>query len=244
MTQPAQHILDVCKRSAWRHGGPVDHYHRNAQRTGGVQFGPRACTARVLGDDQFNFVLFQQRQVTVQIKRPTGDHHVGLCQGHGLFGRIDQTQQIAMPGLGRKESEGLLANRQKHPRRCLGQSLNRALQIDNTAPVIAVTGTPRRALESGQRDLRSRTGGNRVAADLRGKGMGCVHDAGDTLRLQEMRQTLNATKTTHPRRQGLCHRQSGAARIAEQRIGAAFGQCAGQRRCLGGAAKNKGARHV
>lgn len=242
MIQPSHHFGHGPHHASLGQGGAVDHDHRQAQDTRRDQLGLGPHAARILGDDMADPMRAQKLLIVHGGKRPARQNHRAIWQRR-LFGRIDQPQQIVMRA-GGKSAKVLLANRQENPRRDLGQRGNRGIDINHMQPSVARLCAPFRALQANQPNPRNRAGRNGIAAHLTCKGMGCIDHCADLLGPQVIDQALYATKAANPRWQGLGDGGLGAPRIGKHRIGPNFGEGAGQRAGLAGAAKDKAARHV
>lgn len=240
MTQPCQHLRDRGHDATRRQGWSVDHNNRHAQRAGGVEFGRSPRAACVFGDDMGDFVAAQQGGIACDIKGAARDNDGGIRQGLAC-GRIDQPQQVMVLRLGGEGIKGLLSNRQEYPRRRVGQGGNRACDIRHMDPVIAAGDLPRRALQGQQLHTAGKAGINRVPAHLRGKGVGCIDNMGDTVGAQVIAQTRHAAKTADAGGQGLGHGVCGATRIGKHGVYALCCKGGGKLTCLSGSAQEEGA---
>ena len=247
MTQPAQHLghraRHLPRGLVWLRAQvrSRDQYDGQAQGLGCVNLGARTAAAGVFGDDMRDMMGAQQVQITLQGERPARDDRRRIGQRQHA-GRIDQAQQIMVPGLCGESGKVLFADGQKHPRRGLGQGGDGRCDIRNEM----ATGepTPGRALEPQQGDIGSGTGGDGVAAHLRGKRVGGIDDMGDAFRNQPGVQALDAAETANPCWQVLGSRRVGASGIGKHRVNAAHGQCPGEGAGFGCAAQQKDALHV
>ncbi len=149
-----------------------------------------------------------------------------------------------MLGFTSKRRKGLLANGKKHPGWPIRQRRNRACDILDMDPPVAVDCLPGRALKGAERHIGLTTADNRIAAHLGGKRMGSIHHMADAFGPQIAGKALGPAKTSHPRGQGLRHRVLRAPRVGEQRIGTGLGQVRRQSRGLTGAAQKEDSRHV
>lgn len=239
MIQPCHNLIDRCDHSPTSQAGAVDQNDGQADFACGGQlgFGPRATG--ILGDDQADFMLDQQRLILIHIERPARQNNRAIGQ-RWAFGGIHQPQQVVVR-FRRETRKVLFANRQEHPRRGFGQGDNRGLYAGDMLPFIAQLRRPCGALQRQQGHACEGTSLNCVAADLRGKGMGGINDRTDVFGLQIGLQPRHATKAAHPCRQRLRHGGVGASGIGKHRVAAL--QRAGQKAGFGGATKDKGARH-
>ncbi len=218
--------------------GSVDQDDGQAKTARGIQLGPRATAARVLGDDMADPVLRKQAKVTLKGERPFGNDRGRIWQGQ-LARRIDQTQQIMMLGPRRKRGKMLLADGQKDPSRGLRQGANGIVNPGNMGPKVAWTWGPKGPLQRQQGCAGLRASGNRICAHLRSEWMGGVDHMGNCMIADIGDHAINPTKAARSRRQGLGHRGVCPAGIGKRGGQARAGQQAGQLACLGRAAKKK-----
>ena len=115
---------------------------------------------------------------------------------------------------------------------CLSFSIHSAHQIDWL-----------QQFQRQQRRAGPPTGGDRVGADRRGKGVGRVDHMGDGIAPQGLDQTFGAAEAAGPRGQGLRHRPCGASGIGIKPLDPRPGQGAGQGVRLGRAAKDQDVHH-
>ena len=243
MTDPGQdrcHVMD--NQSCW-HGGTVDHDDRQAEHPRGIQFGPRAAAAGVLGDNQLDATGFQQFQIIGLGKGAARDDMLGPRQGHRADRRIDKPQQILMPGLGGEGRQILPSNCQKDAGRLLGKRRNGGGYVGDMGPGIGLVWRPGRAFKGAKRNVGQLGGGDGITAHSRGKGMGCVDQMRDVFEAKIIGKPGNAAKAADPRRQGLLHRIVGASGIGKNRVEPLGCQLAGQGRGFGRAAQKKDSCH-
>lgn len=198
MSQPVQDLRDIGQLGPLRHHRTVDHQHRKAQCTRGVQLGARSGAACVLGHNQLRPVAQHQRPVVFDRERSTRNEDVAIGQRHGL-GLIHQPQQIVVLGLSGEVQKMHTANGQKHAPSRTGQRVNRTLDIRYMLPIVTLLRDPSR---SGQRSQRSRcrnAGFDRIAAHLRGKGVGRVYDMADPMFADVTRQPLRSSEASDAR---------------------------------------------
>lgn len=241
--KPCQRHFDRCDHRAVGQGGPVDQNDRQPPLSGGDQlgFGPRA--PGILGHDNVDAVLGQQRKIICDQKRSARDKCRGVWQGQGFGRGIDKPQQVMVLRLIGEIRDMLPPYGQKHPLRRASQQRSRRRNIRDVAPVIARTSLPGGTLQRGQRRACGRTGGKDIAADLGGKGMGGVDHTANSAVLKILCQPFGPAKPPRSHRNGLGARTFDPARIGQDRGQPGLGHCGGKLAGLGGSAKNKGGAH-
>lgn len=241
--KPCQRHFDRCDQRTLGQGGPVDQNDRQPSLSGGDQFGFGPRAPGILGHDNVDAMLAQQRKILCDQKRSPRDKCCGVWQGQGFGRGIDKAQQVMVLRLIGELRDMLAPYCQKHPLRRASQQRSRRRNIRDVAPVIARPGAPCRAFQRGQRCACGRTGGDGIAADLGGKGMGGVDHTANSAVLKIPRQPLGPAKPPRPNRNGLRARAFDPARIGQDRGQPGLGHCGGKSACLGGSAKNKGGAH-
>ena len=243
MTQPRHHSRHVMSYHPRRYCGPVDQNHRQMQRPRSVKLGPRAVATGILGNDQVDAAGFQQSQIFGLAKGSARDDGFGPRQRQKAGWRVDESQQILMPGLCDEGGKHLPPYGQKYADRFFGKRRNSGGNVGDMGPVISVGGYPWRAFEGTKRNAGRRTGNDGISAHPCGKGVGRVDQMGDAFLTKIVGQTGDAAKTTDPRWQGLFNRIVGASGIGKNRINPFCRQFAGQSRGFGCAAQKKDACH-
>ena len=188
-------------------------------------------------------MALHQRAVFGFGKGATGHDHIRILQGQAVR-LIHQPQQVVMLRLRGELLKMHAADGQKHPLRRTGQRLNCGCDIRHAVPLVAGLRAPGRAGQRDQRRLGPATGRNRIAAHLRGKGVGCVDHMADPVVADVGNQPLHAAKSTNPHRQGLRTRGLYPARIGIHRRNPLRGNGFGQRIGLGRAAEDQEVGHA
>lgn len=247
MAKPAHDLVHRTQDSSVGHCGPIDHYDRQAQPAGSDQLGLGPNAAGVFGDNVGDAMLTHQGFVLCRLKRATGDNDRAPGQRQSRFGFIDQPQQIMVLGRCGKEVKVLFTNGQKHPRRTRRQGRGCSLERGHMGPVIAHARLPCGPLQCAQRYARLSTGGHRIAAHLRGKGMGGVNHMAHSFTADVVDEACNATEPAQPLGQRLGHRARGTAGIRKDGLTPGHrmrGEVPRQLRGLRGAAEKKDVLHV
>lgn len=240
MTKPAQNRSDIMGLGARGQGGPVDHDDRNAKRACGKDFGLRAAAARVLGHHAGDAMMAHQRQIARGCERPAIQHHRMIGKRRGRIGRIDQAQQIEMLGIEGKFGQMHSAHGQQDTFARPPQRGARCGNIGHMDPAIARFRLPRRTAQRNQRRSRDLRGVDGIAADLRGKGMGCIDQMADRVIADIARQPAGPAKAANAARKRLWRGPVDASgqRYRAGQSGRRHGGA--KRRGLGCAAKDQG----
>lgn len=243
MTKPRHHLIDSTCDRARRHGRSIDQDYRHTQRPRGIQLRTRAQATGVLRHDMGDAVRLHQGEIALKGKRSLCDDYCRLGQGQDDVGRIDQTQQVVMLWAHREGVDRLSTDGQKDLCWLIGQRSDRARDVGNCTPVVALRRRPGRTFERQQRNAESRTGLYRIPAHPGGKRMGGINDMSDCRLAKIGDQPLHSAEPTDPDQQGLAGGRCGASGIGKDGVDACFGQCARHLAGFGGAAQQKDTRH-
>lgn len=241
---PTHHLIDLSENGSNGQGWPIDENDRKSQNPGRLQlcFGP--CTTRILGNDMGDTVDLQKRQVIRHRKGSAVDDGASVRQGQCAFGSINKSQKIMVLRLSGETGQVQLADRQKDPRRDVGQGVDGPFHSRHRLPIIAWPGNPGRAFERAQPGAGQGAGLNRVAAHPVRERVGGVDHMRYPLGADIVGKPFHPAEPTDTGEQRLCRRVVGAASIGKDRIHPRLGQGAGQMRGFGGATKQKEARHA
>lgn len=223
-------------------GGPVDHDHRQAQGPRGVQLGARAATPGILCHDQRDAMALHQRAVLFGIERTTGNFHSAVGQGQRRVRRIDQPHKVMVLWPVGKGVKMLAPDSQKDPFPPGRQKVGGGIKVGHHGPAVAGAGFPRGPFQRDQRYAGVGTGGNGIAADVCGKGVGRVDHTPDGVVAQVLRQTCRPAEPADACGQGLGTRAGGAPGIGQDRRDARRRHGGGKLAGLGRAAKDQGPR--
>lgn len=236
---PVEDCLDVVRLGAWGQCGAVDHQHRQAQAARSDQLGLRAGSTCVLANDQVDFMVVHERGVSIRIKRAAVEDDVMVGQRRWRVGRIDQTQQVMMLGLGRESRQVQTAQSQKHAPRRPGKRHDCGRNVRDALPAIALFRRPGRAGQCQQRNTCHLRRLHGIGAHLGSEGMGGIHQMRDGVLNQIGRQPLCPAETTHAHGHRLRFGAFDPARIAEGCGQARFGQFRDKARGLERAAEDE-----
>ncbi len=243
MSEKRHNLGHAMGNAARRQSRPVDQDHRNPEASGGIQFRPRTGAAGILGDYEVHTAGFQKFPVALLRERAARDHRLGVRQRQPALRRIDQPQNVVMPGLRGEGRQVLATDGKEDASGFLGQSRDSSGEVGDMSPVIAFACLPRRALIGAKRRIRVCTGGNCIPAHLGREGMGRIHHMGYAFGAQICGKAIGTTETADAGRQGLFHGGVGAPGIGKDGINALGREVAGKLACLTGAAEKKDACH-
>ena len=242
--QPTHDRFDVMCHAARRQAWAIYQNHRYPQGSCRFQLGLSSCTARILGDNQGNAVVFKQGQILGFIERAARDDRFCLRQGQGFDRRVNKAQQIVVLRFGGERQQVLFADGQKHPLRRLRQGRDRFVNVGNQLPVVIWARPPRRAFQRTKADASRSAGRNRIAAHLGGEGVSRVNNMGDVFAAQIGREPLRPAKPANPGGQRLGNRMARAPGIGKHRLNPGRRQRTGKVGCFGGAAQQQDTAHV
>lgn len=245
MSDPVEDRSGVMKFPARRLCGPVDHDHRQAEDTGRRDLGIGPGPARVFRHDDLDPMVLHEGAICGLFEWATVHDDLGLGERQGCCGRIDEPQQVAMLRVGGEVVQVHPAHGEHDTASGLVERGDSPGHIRHPDPVIARHGPPFRPREGHQWDAGACTGGHRVMAHLRRKGMCCIDDMGDAGLGQVARQPVHPAEAAHPLRQGLAQGARNAARKGHGADQPTLGGGAGKTRGLGRACKDQEVgRHV
>lgn len=239
MIDPGQGSRDIRDLPAGRGRRAFDQHDRQAERSGGVELRFRAGPPGVPRDYQVDGVFDQQRAIAVGIERSAGHDDMMARQRRRRRGRIDETQQVPVPGPRREGFEPLPAEGEENPPRRTGQRLDRRHEIGNRRPSVSGARAP---WWSGKRyhwdaALGARSDG--IAADLRREGMRGVDQMGDALGPQMRDEPRHPAEPADAHRKRLRARCRRSPRVGERRPLALRRQGFGEPTGFGGSAENE-----
>lgn len=238
--QPIARRLNGWNRVAAGTRRPLNHDDRNRQGTRRNELGHSSVPARILGDDDVDFLPFQQCEVVLGRERPACRDDRMARQPQRYLRQIDDTDDVVVVGMGFQQSELLAADRGQHAERCRAESCDGRRDIGNAGPVIARLQLPCRAFDRNQGGSRMSASRDRIRTDLGRERMGCVDDGVDTFALDVGGQARNAAKTSRTSIEGRGLGVLRAPGIRERRVELwPFRKEAGEGVCLGGTAEQE-----
>lgn len=240
---PVENGLDVMRGITGGQGGPVDHQHRQAKLARGDQFGLCPAAACILGDDEINAVRAHQGFVGGRIKRAAIKDDVVIGQRRRGCRGIDKAQEVVMLGLGGESGQMHAPKRQKDAAGRAGERGDGSLDIGDSLPAIARLQRPGGAGERQKRCAGLLRGPGRIGAHPGRERMGGIHQMGDGVSLQVIRQPADPTKAAHTHGHRLGFGPRNPACIAERRGKALRRELCHEARGLDRAAKDKDIRH-
>ena len=203
MSQPIEHRWNVVDLVPWGWQRPVDHQDRNAQRPCRSDLGVSASPAGVLRDHKLYPAALHQPLIRGGIEGSSIQDHFGIRKRKRLGRWVDETQEVAVLGIGRKVSKMHAPHRQHDPLARPIQRSNSACDVRDVLPIVACDGRPSGAGERCQWNASLCTGDNGISAHLHRKRVRCVDHMGNLVRLKILHQPRHAPKTPYALRQGL-----------------------------------------
>ncbi len=202
MRQPVQNLRDIRQLGPLRQGRPVYHQNRQAQRPCGIQLGPRAGAARILGYNQLRTVTFHQGPIIFNRERAPRNDHITIRERQSVR-IVHQPQKIVMLRLGCEVMKMHAANCQEDAAGWTRQRFDCAFNIRYVLPVVPVLRDPGRPGQSSQGRCDPRTGFHRISAHLRRKGMGRINNMADVVLADVPNQPLCTAKPAYAHGHGL-----------------------------------------
>lgn len=236
---PGDRVVHAVDLLPLRQAGAVDHEDRNIKPARGLQLGPRAGAAGVLGNDQPNPVFQQQGAISLHVKRAFGNDNVVMWQGRRTARRVDQPQQVVVLRLLGKARNFFPTNGQKDPLRVGIECGDRAFHVRRVNPGVAGMGLPRRPGEREQRSREARRRKDRVLAHRFREGMGRVDDMRHPRLSDIVGQPIGPAEPANPCRDRQRLGQFGAPGIGVDRLQAGIGDRMGQKAGFGRPAEDK-----
>ncbi len=202
MRQPVQDLRDIRQLGPLRQGRPVYHQNRQPQRPCGIQFGPRACAARILGYNQLRTVTFHQGPILFNRERASRNDHISIRERQSVR-IVHQPQKIVMLRLGCEVMKMHAANCQEDAAGWTRQRFDCTVNIPYVLPVVSSLRDPGRPRQRGQWHRGLSAGFHRMTAHLRGKGMGRIDNVADAVLADVLHQPLCTTKPANAHGHGL-----------------------------------------
>lgn len=219
--------------------GAVDHYDGQAQSPGSGEFRVGCRATSILGHDDLDFVQLHQQQISGFGERPAIHDNVGVRQGQLSLGRVDQTQQIVVLGVGREVGQ-MHPTHGQHDVLCWPvQCIDGTCDVGHMGPVIASYSAPFFTGECGEWNACDAATFDCIDAHLAGEGVRGVDHLGDVVIFDINGQPVCTAKSPDPLGQGLADGPVYASREGHSSLDAAI--CTGARESGGlrGAAQNQ-----
>jgi hypothetical protein len=233
---------DVDRR---RQGRAVDQHHRQAEFAGRDQLGGGPMTAAVLADQQFDPVLPQQRELTLECERSTGTQQ-RVSWGQREVRWIDGPHDVVVPVIC-GEGGKIAAPRGEQDGAAGGEPLvvpchecRSVRDRGHPVPAVAVHGRPPGPAQHQQRDPDPGARGDRVLGDPGRERVGGIDDGANVFGGQVTGQAVDPAETADPH---LAGRQPRFIPVARQRRDdgdlAPGLQAVGEGTCLTGTAQHQ-----
>ncbi len=211
MSKPVENLLYRMRLKPRGRRRPLDEDNRKRQRPCRRQFGIRAGTAGIPAHEQIDVVGAHQGKIALAGERAAIDNHLTIGKRQRALQRIEKAQQVIVLPIGCKRGQMGASDRQHNASAPYAQGGDRAGDVRHTGPVIPLLCAPgcARKRYKGHTGLRRR--GHRVGAHPNRKGVRCIHQVGDLLRLKVIRQALDTAKSTDAPGHRLGRRAGGAS---------------------------------
>jgi len=244
MTEPKHDLGHACRPLPVGQLRSLEHNNRQAKFARGIDFGPRACCAGVAGNDPFDSAQTHHRQLAGKREWPARYDDFGILQRQRLIRWIDEPQSIGVLLLGAERGDMLPADGEKDTSAFDGQCRDSRSDIIYLDPVVTGCFGPWRTLKRDKLGSGRRARADRVAADLRREGMGCVDDVRNSFPMNVFGKPARTAETADPGRQQLFGRGAGASRVGIGRAQPCARDSVGKQMSVAGSAQYEGAYHA
>ena len=216
MIEPMQHFLDRCHAQVRRFGRPFEQQNRYTEYTRGGDLAVGGRPSAVLGDDDVDGMVTQQRVFGLFAERSTPLNVVGMRYRESRLDRIHAADQVAVLGSGGKAVDLLTPQREKYVPWLTAQGANRVGRARHPSPSVARNLAPGRATQGKQRRVGLGGCADRMGGDRRRVGMSCIDQGVDAVLAQVARETIDSAEATPSHRYRL---NQGYRRAAGERQG-------------------------
>ncbi len=198
MIEPHRRLFDCLDRRRRRQQRPTQEDHRNAKDTGSGDLSVGCHTSAVLGDDDLDGMLHQERMfVGFRIGSTTQD--IGCAwDGKRRIDRLDGANEILMLRSLHERAEFLASKREEHATRFVAQRTRRLGRVDDFDPTIACDWRPGWAMQRDQWDTDFGRRAYGVGRDLRCIRMRRIDEHVDPFGGQVTSQAVNAAESADP----------------------------------------------
>ncbi len=218
MTEPLHDLGYVFRPQPVGQFGSREHNDGKAELARSVDFGMRARSPGIAGNDPFDTARAHHLQFAGEREWSTRYDDIGIRKRQRPIGRIDKSQSVGVLRLGAEGCDVLPADRKKHPRAILWQRRHSGGDTSDLDPMVAGRFCPGGALERDKRCSGCLARRNRVAAHLGRKGMSRVDDMRDSFSTNVFGKAARAAEATDAGRQRLVRRGAGAAPVGIDRV--------------------------
>ena len=211
MIEPIDGVLRRFDRMYLGQARPAEHDHVHAQRPCRGNLAVGGQPAAVLGDDDFDTVLLQQRTLVVLAERAARYDICRMRHVEWRFDWIDAADEVIVFRSGGEGADLLTADSEENAARRVTQHGDCGIDILHVGPPVAGARRPGRPSQGEDRHARSRGGFCRMGRDRRGIGMGSIDQHLDILRGEISRQPLGTAEAADSHRNRLVGRVGRAA---------------------------------
>lgn len=239
--------LDSVDRLDGRSRGASDHHHLDAQHAGRLDLRIGGVTAAVLGDDNVDMMLLQQRTFAFPSERATIEDVVDIRQCQRRFDGIDTADEIGVLRRHFRMMRALPAGREEDAARGGAKRRNGSRNAFHLSPAITLMALPFGTAQSNGSNAGGISRKNGICRNPLGEGVGSVDQQVISTGLQEIGKRGSAAETTDANRNRLRGRFFGAAGKRQQNIAIiTHRERLGQEARLAGAAEDQdaGSSHV
>lgn len=244
MTKPLHDLINAFHPPPVGGFRPLEHDDRNTKLARRIDFGSRAGSARIAGDDPFDPAGTHYFQFALKREWPARHDNVGLSERQRFVGGIDKPQRVGVLRLGSERGDVLPTDRKKYVRALDRQRRDSGSDIGYLDPVIARHSGPWRTFDRDQLCSSPGTRRNRVAAHLGREGMGCIDNMRNPFPANVFGKSARTAESTDSGRQLLVGRRARASAVGID--GVESGKRDGIRKQMSVAcsAQNEGAHHA
>jgi hypothetical protein len=244
MIDRGHRVLDALDGRHLRERRSPQHDDGETERTRRRDLAMGGAAAAVLGGDDFDAVLHEERAFVGLVERTAGGDVGGMRYVERRLDGIDAADEI-MVLRRRGEWRDLLASeREEHMARKSAERRDGTYRVADLDPAITCNRGPGWATQRDQRHLREHCGTSRIGGDRGRIGMRRVNENVDARGGEMVREPLRAAESAEAHRHGLPRRCRGAAgeRQRDRKIGT-VGEALGKLPRLRGAAQYEDACH-
>ena len=211
MIEPRDNSLHGLDR--WHCGEyrPTEHQDRKAQRSRGLDLAVGRSAAAVLGHDDFEPALGQQRALVGFAIGTATNEIIDMRQIERWIDRIDAANDIIVLRRRHERCEFLAAERKEYAMGCLAQRIHCGRHVIDLDPPVALDRHPRRPPQCKKANARQSRSMHAVCGDRAGVGMGRIDERFDALYRHITGEPLGAAEAADPYRYAHGGRRRGAA---------------------------------
>lgn len=240
MADGGQRSLDIGNRASFGAGWSVDHDDWNFEHTRSLDFSVSRRSTGVFRDDHFDPIVFQHGDFVSQRKRSASGDVLRMRHIQRRINGVYAADEVTVPGRCFEGQKFLTSKGKEDALRFAADSRNRAFDVGNGRPEIAVHLLPGRSGKAYQRNTRKLRGLNGIGGNAGGIGMCGIHQKVETFRADESGKTLRASKPAGTDWNTLLYRIFRTPRHGQQNAAAGpFAELSRQKAGIGCSAENE-----